>query len=102
MRNSLRKKHNAINDFFHENYQDKIKIYGIGGGSHFVLEIPTEKKDLLKIFHEEEVAVYPISDLYFDQRKENDNMIMIGYSGIPLDQLDEYLYHLKKAIDRLI
>lgn len=102
MRNSLRKKHNMIIDFFHENYQDKIKIYGIGGGSHFVLEIPNKKKDLQKIFHEEDVAVYPISDLYFDRKTGHENMIMIGYSGIPLKQLDEYLDHLKTAIDLLM
>ena len=102
MRNSLRKKHNRIIDFFHENYHDRIKIYGIGGGSHFVLEIPTKKKDLLKIFHEENVGVYPIDDLYFDRNRNRENLIMIGYSGIPLKQLNEYLIHLKTAIDRLI
>ena len=29
-------------------------------------------------------------------------MILIGYGGIRLSELDEYLEHLKRAVDRLI
>ncbi len=103
IRNSLRKKHTRIIDFLRNHYDDLIRIYGIGGGTHFVLKLPTDlsEEEILSAFHKEETCVYPASQYYFDST-DHQNMILIGYSGIPLSELDEYLEHLKKGIDRII
>ncbi|MBQ9424456.1 MAG: PLP-dependent aminotransferase family protein [Erysipelotrichaceae bacterium] len=103
IRNALRKKHSRIIDFLRNHYDDLIRIYGIGGGTHFVLKLPTElsEEEILLAFHEEETCVYPASQYFFDSA-DHHNMILIGYSGIPLSELDEYLEHLKKGIDRII
>ena len=104
IRNLLRKKHNRIISFFHENYENRIILYGIGGGTHFVLSLPTERsqEEILAHFHERDIAVYPTKDYFHDQDKAPENMILIGYSGIPLQKLEEYLLHIKQSIDTLI
>ena len=104
IRNSLRKKHNHIIDVLNEHYRNRIRICGSGGGTHFVLQIPLKKDhpDLLETFRKENCEVYPISDLYLDPKQGKEDMIMIGYGGIRMSELDEYLNHLKNAIDQLI
>ncbi len=104
MRNLLRKKHNRIISFLHDSYGNRIGIYGIGGGTHFVLSFPTEKsqESILTHFHERNIAIYPTKSYFHDQDKAPEGLVLIGYSGIPLDRLDEYLLQLKKAIDDLI
>ncbi|MBR4610434.1 MAG: hypothetical protein IKO38_08280, partial [Erysipelotrichaceae bacterium] len=79
-------------------------IYGIGGGTHFVLALPTDKdqESILSFFHQREIAVYPTKKYYLQKKQDKENLVLIGYSGIPLEELDDYLDHLKTAIDALI
>ena len=103
LRNLLRKKHNRILSFFARHYGDRIKIYGIGGGTHFVLALPTDKdqESILSFFHQRDIAVYPTKKYYLQKKQDKENLVLIGYSGIPLEELDDYLDHLKTAIDAL-
>ena len=104
IRKILRKKHNAIIGFLNERYGERIRIYGIGGGTHFVLKPDTDRSstEILNIFHEEGVNVYPIDEYCFNRNDDLSGMFMIGYSGIPLSSLDDALLHLQKGIDRLL
>ena len=104
LRNLLRKKHNKILSFFARHYGDQIRLYGSGGGTHFVLALPTnmDQESILSFFHHRDIAVYPTKKYYFQKSSQHENLILIGYSGIPLNDLDDYLDHLKPAIDALI
>lgn len=104
IRKILRKKHNTIIDFLNARYGEQIRIYGIGGGTHFVLKVPTEmsSKEIADLFHREDVAVYPIDEYCFDREIDTRGMFMIGYSGIPLSSLDDALLHLQKGIDNIL
>ena len=104
IRKILRKKHNAIIDFLDAHYGERIKIYGIGGGTHFVLKLDTKRssKEILDIFHQEGVNIHPIDEYCFNRNEDGKGMFMIGYSGIELSSLDDALLHLKNGIDRII
>ena len=104
IRNLLRKKHNRIVSFFSQHYDDTIRIYGIGGGTHFVLSLPVKMKqeDIISFFARRDIAVYPTQNYYLDSRNADQGSILIGYGGIPLEKLDDHLLHLKDAIDELI
>ena len=105
IRKILRKKHNAIVDFLSENYKDKkIKVFGTGGGTHFVIRLDSalSSKEILTVFREEGVNVYPIDEYCFDKSTDLSGTFMIGYSGIPLSSLEDALLHLKKGIDRIL
>ncbi len=104
IRKILRKKHNAIIDFLNARYGERIRIYGIGGGTHFVLKVPTEmsSKEIMDLFHREDIGVYPIDEYCFDKGIDTRGMFMIGYSGIPLSSLDDALAHLQKGIDKIL
>ena len=103
MRNLLRKKHALIVDTLRDRYKDSIGIFGIGGGTHFVLKLPVQKSqdEIIAFFRERDIAVYPTEE--FSYRKSgNDPSILIGYSGIPLDRLKEYLERFLQTLDELI
>ena len=104
VRNLLKKKHNAILSFLEENYGDRIKVYGSGGGTHFVLKLPVDKKqeDILSFFEARNIRLYPMKDYYIQKDKAEENMVLLGYSGIPLTRLEDHLGQLKKALDELL
>ncbi|MBQ1482220.1 MAG: PLP-dependent aminotransferase family protein [Erysipelotrichaceae bacterium] len=103
IRNLLRKKHNRIVSFFHEHYGERIRIFGIGGGTHFVLSLPVRMKqdELLSFFRSEGIGVWPIEPYYLQKDEVPEGCILIGYGGIPSEKLDEYLDALKNVIDKL-
>ena len=103
VRNSFRRKHNLIIDFLKKNYPEQIKIYGSGGGTHFILELDTKmsQKQLIERFRKNDVGVYPTKGFWADQTQSHENRIMIGYAGIPEDQIEEYLERLKTVIDEV-
>ncbi len=104
MRNLLRKKHNKIISRFRSRYGDTIRLYGIGGGTHFVIALPTARKqeDIISFFSERQIGVYPTINYYLDENRSKENFLLIGYGGIPLGKLDDHLDHLFEAIDELI
>jgi len=104
IRNLYRKKHNLIIDFFKNNYDDSIKIYGAGGGTHLLLEIVTDlkKEEIIKRFLQNDIGVYPCDIYWADKTKAKDNQILIAYSGIRLEELNEYLLQMKKVLDQII
>ena len=104
IRNLLRKKHNKIISFFKECYGDTISLYGIGGGTHFVISLPVNMKqeEIIAFFAERDIAVYPTKNYYLQKEIAPEGLILIGYGGIPLDRLDEHLRHLKTVSDELL
>ncbi|MBQ1625143.1 MAG: hypothetical protein II096_03845, partial [Erysipelotrichaceae bacterium] len=59
-------------------------------------------ESILSFFHQRDIAVYPTKKYYLQKKQDKENLVLIGYSGIPLEELDDYLDHLKTAIDALI
>jgi len=103
MRNILRKKHALIVDRLNGHYGDLLTVFGIGGGTHFVLRLPVkaDQKQIVSFFRERDVGVYPTDD-YFITKQGSDPLIMIGYSGIPSDTLNEYMDRFIQTLDELI
>ena len=73
IRNLLRKKHNKIISFFKECYGDTISLYGIGGGTHFVISLPVNMKqeEIIAFFAERDIAVYPTKNYYLQLRRDS-------------------------------
>ena len=103
LRNTLRKKHNLIIDTLRSHYRDTVRIYGIGGGTHFVLTLPTKRdqEKIISFFRERDIAVYPTKEYRYERLKK-DPSILIGYSGIPLEKLEGYLEHFIRTLDELL
>ena len=104
MRNILRKKHERIVDRLQDHYGDQLKIYGIGGGTHFVLKLPTEldQEQTVSFFRQRDIGIYPTEGYRLKKQKNGPSFILIGYSGIPLDRLDEYLDRFIETLDELL
>ena len=60
------------------------------------------QKQLIERFKKNDVGVYPTKGFWADQSQSHENRIMIGYAGIPEDQIDEYLERLKTVIDEVL
>ena len=104
IRNLYRKKHNMIIDFFRNYYEDDIKIFGSGGGTHLLLEINTnlDQEKIISKFKENDIGVYPTDIFWANKKKARRNQILIAYSGIPLEELNDHLLQMKKVLDEII
>lgn len=100
IRTYFRRKHDLIVSYFKTNFPDKVKIHGTGGGVHFLLEINTTltTDEIIETAKKQNVRVYDPRMFWANPKKAPQNMVLIGYGGIPMDNLGDYLYALGKCI----
>ena len=84
--------------------EDDIKIFGSGGGTHLLLEINTnlDQEKIISKFKENDIGVYPTDIFWANKKKARRNQILIAYSGIPLEELNDHLLQMKKVLDEII
>ena len=103
IRSHFRKKHDAIIAFLKKHFGEKITIHGIGGGVHFVLELKSclSVEQMIAILNTESVQVYNPAMFWSHPEQAPKHMLLMGYGGIPEDELPDYLEALRKGLNKI-
>lgn len=103
IRSHFRKKHDAIIAFLKKHFGEKITIHGIGGGVHFVLELKSclSTEQMIAILNTESVQVYNPAMFWSHPEQAPKHMLLMGYGGIPEDELPDYLEALRKGLNKI-
>lgn len=103
IRSHFRKKHDAIIAFLKKHFGEKITIHGIGGGVHFVLELKSclSAEQMIAILNTESVQVYNPAMFWSHPEQAPKHMLLMGYGGIPEDELPDYLAALRKGLNKI-
>lgn len=103
IRSHFRKKHDAIIVFLKKHFGEKITIHGIGGGVHFVLELKSclSTEQMIAILNTESVQVYNPAMFWSHPEQAPKHMLLMGYGGIPEDELPDYLEALRKGLNKI-
>ncbi len=97
MRNYYRVQRDILLDCMRKQpYFDKVKIKEEHAGLHFLLEVDTKysDEDLVKQIAQKGIHISCLSEYYYDKRKAQKHTLIINYSGMEPEQLEE-------AVDRL-
>jgi len=80
-------------------YSKQISIIGGNSGLHIVLIIENgmSEKELVLRAAEEKLKVYPLSDYMLVQKEKAPPTIVLGFAGIPTEQLEEAILILLKS-----
>lgn len=99
----FRKKHDAIIAFLKKHFGEKITIHDIGGGVHFVLELKSclSAQQMIAILNTESVQVYNPAMFWSHPEQAPKHMLLMGYGGIPEDELPDYLEALRKGLNKI-
>lgn len=93
MRNIYRQKIEKIIDIF--NHEPLFELFGYDSGLHFVLNIKKEinPKDLISYLREKGIFIQALVN-------ENNHLtsLVVGYSGIPKEDIVEHFSYLKESI----
>ncbi len=76
--------------------KNKVRILEENSGLHFLLEIDTDltDKELVKLAREKGINLSCLSQYYYDERNAKKSILVINYSGVDADKIDE-------GVDRL-
>jgi GntR family transcriptional regulator/MocR family aminotransferase len=98
MRKIYRKKHEKLTQILETYYPDVI-ITGDLAGMHILISVPLSKgEDLLKqIAAKAHIAIYPVSDYLLSPIDYRYPTFLLGFGGIPLDQIEIGIHKLMKC-----
>lgn len=82
-----------------KSYSQQISIIGGHSGLHVVLQIQNgmTEEELVERAAEEQIKVYPLSDYMLVKKENHTPTIVLGFAGIPIEQLEEALTVLLKS-----
>lgn len=94
------KKHDALIDAIHEHMGDNVIIHGQNSGIHILLEFKNglSEEELILKAKENGVLVSPVSMFWMRKEKYPNNMILLGFGGMPEDEIAEGIKVLKDAL----
>lgn len=94
------KKHYLLINTINELMGDKVIIHGENGGLHILLEFKNglKEKDLIERARKNSVLVYAVSTFWMNKNNYSDNMIMLGFGGMPEHEIVEGIKALKSSI----
>ena len=98
MRKVYRQKLDIVIDLL-KVYSEQITIIGGNSGLHVVLLIENgmSEKELVLRAAEENLKVYPLSDYMLVKKEKGTPTIVLGFAGIPTEQLEEAIMILLKS-----
>ncbi|ULT54852.1 PLP-dependent aminotransferase family protein [Neobacillus drentensis] len=98
MRKIYRKKHEKLTEVF-ETYYPLVSITGDKAGMHILISIPLSKgeDELKEIAEKNKIAIYPVSDYLLSPIEWKFPTFLLGFGGIPLDQIEEGVHQLMKC-----
>jgi GntR family transcriptional regulator / MocR family aminotransferase len=79
-------------------YDKKIRVIGANSGLHIVLVIENglDEETLIEEARKSQIRVYPLS-LYSIERPVAPPKVILGFGGIPLDELESAIRALLKS-----
>ncbi|WP_397537967.1 PLP-dependent aminotransferase family protein [Rummeliibacillus pycnus] len=97
MRTLYRKKQQALISAINMHLSKEFQIIGEKSGLHIVLKLPNSlsEKEAIERAFSAEVKVYPCTSSY--QQSTNQQLVIIGYGGLSLEQIEEGIMRLKKV-----
>jgi GntR family transcriptional regulator/MocR family aminotransferase len=104
IRTYSRKKHDFIISSLKKRFGSRVKIHGTGGGLHFVLELDTslKEREIIDTLAASDVRVYSMKEYWAQKERAPENLIFIGYGGIPLTDLPKYMAALGKGLEQVL
>lgn len=94
------RKHDLLIRTILKHMGDKVIIHGENAGLHILLEFNNglNEKELIERARKSGVLVSPVSIFWSRSDKYSDNMILLGFGGMPEDEIVEGIQTLKKAL----
>lgn len=98
MRKIYRKKYDKIKQIFGDYYPD-IRITGDHAGMHMLITIPTNKsvEELKAMAASHDIGISPITDYLLKPIQYTQPTFLLGFGGIPLNQLEEAIHQLMQS-----
>ncbi|MGE6604582.1 PLP-dependent aminotransferase family protein [Lysinibacillus fusiformis] len=89
MRTVYRKKQQALLTAISTHFSEEFQIIGEKSGLHIVMKLPNRlsEKNAIQLAQNIGILVYPCSTFY--QHGTEDTLIILGYGGLTLQQIDE-------------
>lgn len=89
MRTVYRKKQQALLTAISTHFSEEFQIIGEKSGLHIVMKLPNRlsEKNAIQLAQKIGILVYPCSTSY--QHGTEDTLIILGYGGLTLQQIDE-------------
>ena len=85
-------------------FKDKIEVFGEEAGLHFLIKVSTERSEsyLINQAKEKSIRVYGLSEYYIQKHdKEEEKIIVIGYSNLSNSSLKEGVKNLEEAWENI-
>lgn len=98
MRKIYRKKHEKLTEIFETNYP-LVSITGDRAGMHILISVPLTKSEsqLKEMAEKNNIAIYPVSDYLLSPIEYQCPTFLLGFGGIPLDQMKKGIHQLMKC-----
>lgn len=97
MRNYYKKQRDLVISSLKYSYlRDKITILEENAGLHFLMKVKTDMSDtdIKREAENEGIKISCLSEYYHDARRQNSGTIIINYSGIDSNEIEEAIKHL--------
>ena len=93
LRTHFRKKNSLIVEKLSASGLPKMQLYGEDAGLHFIMSVDTKltQEEIISRFAEGGIKVYPTTPFWIDESQCPHNQIMVGFSAIPMDVLEQAL-----------
>lgn len=97
MRKLYSKKHDLLTEII-EKYYPNITISGEHAGMHIIISIPDNRSEqtLQSLAIEQNIGTYPLSDYMINPLKKEMPQFLLGFGGIPLQQIEQAIHQLMK------
>ncbi len=99
MRTIYRRKQDELIQSLQEIFMDKVKIYGSEAGLHLLIEVKSSytRDALIAIANQNGIALNQMNKYYFKNTHNKKPIILIGFAGIPLEQIKPAVQKLYTA-----
>lgn len=97
---SSMKKYYLLINTINELMEDKVIIHGENGGLHILLEFTNglKEKELIERAKKSSILVSAASTFWMNKNNYSDNMIMLGFGGMPEYEIVEGIKALKSSL----
>ena len=98
MRKIYRKKHDKVIQTF-STYYPEVQITGEEAGMHLLIHVPSEvtEHELVQRAKSQGILISSLSTYLFEENERNQATFLVGFGGIPFEQIDEAIHALMAA-----
>jgi GntR family transcriptional regulator / MocR family aminotransferase len=99
MRTLYRKKHNVLLTSIEKYMDNKVTIIGERAGLHILIMVENgmSEKELVNTALARGIKVYPVTIYYCDLVKERNPLVLLGFGGLTIREIEEGICELKNC-----